>query len=539
MIRFNNVTLIYPYVQRTIFEDLSFEVPEGEFVLVMGDTGAGKSTLLKLMNGLVPHHTGGIFSGSIMVDGKDTALHKPRDLVDVIAIVGQNPALGFVTDTVEEELVFGMESLGVAPEVMRKRVEDMLDLLALTPLRQRKLSSLSGGEAQRVAIASVLTMNPKILLLDEPTSALDPIAAEEVLATLSRLVHDLGITVVIAEHKLERVLQFVDRVIYVRNEREVAVGFPQEILKDSTLAPPIVHLFRSLASEISDKEVPLTVRDARRQLGDLAAALSPLERNQPAIAAEPLLELENVAIHYGAKVALKNVSLAISPGEIVAIMGRNGAGKSTLLSSIAGLRKLERGLVRVCGLDPQLLKGKDLIAKIGFVPQEASDLLYAQSVEEELRHSDHDNGVTSGTTSRLLARLLPDIDVHVHPRDLSEGERLCLVLAIVLANNPPLLILDEPTRGLDYRAKDRLITAIRECRDLKSAVIVASHDVELIAEIATRVVVLADGEIVADGPAGEILTSSPAFAPQVAKVLAPAQWLTVSEVLKSIGKSAP
>lgn len=539
MIRFNNVTLIYPYVQRTIFEDLSFEVPEGEFVLVMGDTGAGKSTLLKLMNGLVPHHTGGIFSGSIMVDGKDTALHKPRDLVDVIAIVGQNPALGFVTDTVEEELVFGMESLGVAPEVMRKRVEDMLDLLALTPLRQRKLSSLSGGEAQRVAIASVLTMNPKILLLDEPTSALDPIAAEEVLATLSRLVHDLGITVVIAEHKLERVLQFVDRVIYVRNEREVAVGFPQEILKDSTLAPPIVHLFRSLASEISDKEVPLTVRDARRQLGDLAAALSPLERNQPAIAAEPLLELENVAIHYGAKVALKNVSLAISPGEIVAIMGRNGAGKSTLLSSIAGLRKLERGLVRVCGLDPQLLKGKDLIAKIGFVPQEASDLLYAQSVEEELRHSDHDNGVTSGTTSRLLARLLPDIDVHVHPRDLSEGERLCLVLAIVLANNPPLLILDEPTRGLDYRAKDRLITAIRECRDLKSAVIVASHDVELIAEIATRVVVLADGEIVADGPAGEILTSSPAFAPQVAKVLAPAQWLTVNEVLKSIGKSAP
>lgn len=539
MIRFNKVTLVYPYVQRTIFEDLSFEVPEGEFVLVMGDTGAGKSTLLKLMNGLVPHHTGGIFSGTIMVDGKDTALHKPRDLVDLIAIVGQNPALGFVTDTVEEELVFGMESLGVAPEVMRKRVEDMLDLLALTPLRQRKLSSLSGGEAQRVAIASVLTMNPKILLLDEPTSALDPIAAEEVLATLSRLVHDLGITVVIAEHKLERVLQFVDRVIYVRNEREVAVGFPQEILKDSTLAPPIVHLFRGLASEMSESEIPLTVRDARRQLGDLAAWLSPLQRHQPTITAEPILELENVAVNYGAKVALKNISVAISPGEIVAVMGRNGAGKSTLLSSIAGLRKLERGLVRVCGVDPQMLKGKELITKIGFIPQEASDLLYAQSVEEELRHSDNDNGVPSGTTSRLLARLLPDIDADVHPRDLSEGERLCLVLAIVLANNPPLLILDEPTRGLDYRAKDRLIAAIRECRDLESAVIVASHDVELIAEIATRVIVLADGEIVADGPAGEILTSSPAFAPQVAKVLAPAQWLTVNEVLKSIGRSAP
>lgn len=533
MIRFSKVTLVYPYVQRTIFEDLSFEVPEGEFVLVMGDTGAGKSTLLKLMNGLVPHHTGGIFSGTITVDGRDTALHKPRDLVDVIAIVGQNPALGFVTDTVEEELVFGMESLGVAPEVMRKRVEDMLDLLALTPLRQRKLSSLSGGEAQRVAIASVLTMNPKILLLDEPTSALDPIAAEEVLATLSRLVHDLGITVVIAEHKLERVLQFVDRVIYVRNEKDVAVGFPSEILKDSALAPPIVHLSRAFASA----EVPLTVRDARRQLGDFAHSLSPLPREQTPSSTLALLNIVNASVKYGTSVALKNVSLTIRSGEIVAIMGRNGAGKSTLLSSMVGLRNLERGSVNLCGVDPRTLKGKELITKVGFIPQEAGDLLYAQSVEEELRHSDHDNLVTSGTTARLLARLLPDIDTHVHPRDLSEGERLALVLAIVLANNPPLLILDEPTRGLDYGAKSRLVSAIRESMDSHSAVILASHDVELVAEIATRVVVLADGEIVADGPVGEILTSSPAFAPQVSKVLAPAQWLTVNEVLESLGKN--
>lgn len=535
MIRFHNVTLVYPYVQRTIFEDLSFEVPEGEFVLVMGDTGAGKSTLLKLMNGLVPHHTGGIFSGTITVDGKDTALHKPRDLVDLIAIVGQNPALGFVTDTVEEELVFGMESLGVPADVMRKRVEDMLDLLALAPLRNRKLSSLSGGEAQRVAIASVLTMNPKILLLDEPTSALDPIAAEEVLATLSRLVHDLGITIVIAEHKLERVLQFVDRVIYVRNEREVTVGFPQEVLRESKLAPPIVHLSRALSSS----EVPLTVRDARRQLGNFATTLTPPEPVKLPVASRALLEIVGATVKYGNAVALREVSLSIFPGEIVAIMGRNGAGKSTLLTSMVGLRELHRGVIRLCDVDPRSLKGKDLISKVGFVPQEASDLLYAQSVEEELRHSDKDNLVTSGTTAALLRRLLPEVDPMVHPRDLSEGERLCLVLAIVLANNPPLLVLDEPTRGLDYQAKTRLVDAIRECTNPHSAVILASHDVELVAEVATRVVVLADGEVVADGAAGEILTSSPAFAPQVAKVLAPAKWLTVSEVLRSLGKIAP
>ena len=434
MITFENVTLIYPYVQRTIFENLSFEVPEGEFVLVMGDTGAGKSTLLKLMNGLVPHHTGGIFSGTIKIAGRDTALHKPRELVDLIAIVGQNPALGFVTDTVEEELVFGMESLGISPEVMRKRVEDTLDLLALAPLRNRKLASLSGGEQQRVAIASVLTMNPKVLLLDEPTSALDPIAAEEVLATLSRLVHDLGITVIIAEHKLERVLQFVDRVIYVEDQNTVAIGSPEDILKESAIAPPIIQLSRALHSS----EVPMTVRDARRTISHLAQDISPPERKAVASSTLEVLSIKNLTIRYGEKVALENISLSIKASEIVAVMGRNGAGKSTLLTSMVGLREIAKGSVHVVGRDPKKLHGAELISTIGFVPQESGDLLYAQSVAEELENSDQDNEVARGTTELILRKLLPSVDSQLHPRDLSEGERLCLVLAIVFAKTPSL-----------------------------------------------------------------------------------------------------
>mgnify|MGYP003330407990 FL=1 len=215
MITFRNVSLIYPNSLRTVLDGLSIEVKEGEMVLVIGHTGVGKSSLIKLVNGLIPHHTGGILSGEIEVAGRSTRSLKPGQLSDVVGIVGQNPANGFVADNVEDEIAFGLETLGIAPDIMRKRVEEVLDLLALAPLRRREISGLSGGEQQRVAIAAALVTNPKVLLLDEPTSALDPIAAEEVLSILHRLVHDLGLTVIVAEHRLERVIQFVDRIILV------------------------------------------------------------------------------------------------------------------------------------------------------------------------------------------------------------------------------------------------------------------------------------------------------------------------------------
>ena len=203
MIKFTNVSLIYPNSEQTVIEDLTFTVAEGELVLVMGATGVGKSSLLRLINGLVPHHTGGILAGDISVHGISTQSVKPGGLAHLIGIVGQNPLNGFVTDTVEEELAFGMETLNLPPDVMRKRVEEILDLLSLAALRHRSIATLSGGEQQRVAIGSALVMHPKVLVLDEPTSALDPIAAEEVLSILHRLVHDLGLTVIVSEHKLE------------------------------------------------------------------------------------------------------------------------------------------------------------------------------------------------------------------------------------------------------------------------------------------------------------------------------------------------
>ena len=221
MIRFEHVTITYDGSPAPTLIDVDLTIPEGELCLVAGRTGSGKSTLLGAINGLVPHFTGGRLAGRVTVDGRDTAHHPPRNLASVVGVVGQDPLAGFVTDTVEEELAYGMEQQAIPPEVMRRRVEETLDLLGIAELRSRSLRSLSGGQQQRVAIGSVLTAHPRVLVLDEPTSALDPTAAEEVLAAITRLVHDLGTTVVVAEHRMERVLQYADRMVLVDGGRVV------------------------------------------------------------------------------------------------------------------------------------------------------------------------------------------------------------------------------------------------------------------------------------------------------------------------------
>lgn len=531
MIKFSNVSLIYPNSTKTVLEDLTLTIAEGELVLVIGPTGSGKSSLLRLINGLVPHHTGGILAGDVSVNGQSTQISKPGALAHLIGIVGQNPANGFVADTVEEELAFGMEVLNLPNDVMRKRVEEVLDLLSLAPLRNRTIATLSGGEQQRVAIGAALVTHPKVLVLDEPTSALDPIAAEEVLSILHRLVHDLGLTVVIAEHKLERVIQFADRIVHINGNGETSVGTPEEILMNSPIAPPIVHLARALGL----KEIGLTVRDMRRMTTEFRQIPTENKNSVDEKRSDPVISIENLTISYGSTIALKDISSHIYQEQIVAVMGRNGAGKSSLLKAIAGVATAHSGSVVVAGLNPSTLQGKLRRQTIGFIPQEPSDLLYGQSVLIECQQADRDNELAPGTTINVLEQIVPGICESTHPRDLSEGQRLGLALSVVLSSNPAVLVLDEPTRGLDYEAKSELTRMlINFAATFKRAVILATHDVELVAELATRVIFIADGDVVADGSTLDVLLSSPAFAPQVAKVMSPQPWLRVRDVVAAI-----
>ncbi|MEO6988375.1 MAG: ATP-binding cassette domain-containing protein [Aquihabitans sp.] len=538
MIRFDHVTVTYAEADEPTLRDVDLTVDEGELCLVIGPTGVGKSTLLGSINGLVPHFTGGRLAGRVTVDGRDTRTHPPRDLADVVGVVGQDPLAGFVTDTVEEELAYAMEQLALPPSTMRKRVEETLDLLGIADLRARSLRTLSGGQQQRVAIGSVLTTHPRVLVLDEPTSALDPTASEEVLAAVTRLVHDLGVTVVMAEHRLERAVQYADRVLYLSGDGRVVSGTPGEIMATSEIAPPVVHLGRIAGWD----PIPLSVRDARRQAPELrdrlAGARRPTIEGASATNSTVALKARKVVVRYHDLVAVREVSLDLHHGEITALMGRNGSGKSSLMWALQGSGPRQGGTVQVDGIDPSEQKSAEARMLVGLVPQTPSDLLYLSTVDEELAEADREADATAGTGRALLDRIVPGIDGDHHPRDLSEGQRLGLVLAVQLVTSPPVILLDEPTRGLDYGAKARLASVLKELAVDGHTVVVSTHDVEFVAGLAHRVVVMAQGEVVADGTTADVVMTSPAFAPQVAKILAPAEWLTPAEVEQAL-RGAP
>ncbi|MFE1447069.1 energy-coupling factor ABC transporter ATP-binding protein, partial [Streptomyces olivaceoviridis] len=261
-------------------------------------------------------------------------------------------------------------------------------------------------------------------------------------------------------------------------------------------------------------------------------------RRRPAPAQEPprghLAEIRALSVRRDHVQALRRVDLTVAPGETVALMGRNGAGKSTLLGSLVGLVAPASGTVDVDGAVPHRTPPRDLVRRVGLVPQEPRDLLYADTVAAECAAADRDAAAAPGTCRAVVSELLPGVADDTHPRDLSEGQRLALALAVVLTARPPLILLDEPTRGLDYAAKARLVAVLRALAAEGHAIVLATHDVELAAELAHRVVLLAEGEVIADGPTAEIVVSSPSFAPQVTKILAPQQWLTVAQVREAL-----
>ncbi|MGH2531839.1 MAG: ABC transporter ATP-binding protein [Thermomicrobiales bacterium] len=537
-IRYAGVNYAYPGTEDAALSRVDWEIDDGEFVVVAGPSGSGKSTLLRCLNGLVPHFAGGRFGGAVTVRGLDTRQHGPRILSRDVGFVFQDPEAQIVTGRVEDEIAFGMEQLGVPPPTMRKRVEEMLDLLGIADVRDRETATLSGGERQRVAVASALALQPRILALDEPTSQLDPWGAEDVLTTLTRLNEDLGLTVILSEHRLERVVGHADRMHVLWANGDALDGHPRDVLElmDEELAPPLVRLGRALGWQ----PLPLTIKEGRRAVAmDGRDPASPV-RGLGVSGAAPVLRLEGVSTGYGRRPVLRDLDLEIRPGELVALMGRNGSGKTTMLRAVMGFHRPVEGRIVVGERDATSLDAATLARDVSYLPQNPGALLFSRSVREELQFTlaHHPNGRAGRGTDpdALLGAFGLERLAERYPRDLSAGEQERTALASILVAAPRVLLLDEPTRGMDAGRKRALGELLTRLCGEGVAVVLATHDVEMVAQVATRVVLLGGGEVIADGTPREVLSGSLTYSTQINKLYGDG-FLTVEDVVAGFART--
>jgi energy-coupling factor transport system ATP-binding protein len=514
---FRDVTYTYPNAPTPALADVSLDVSEGAFTLLAGPSAGGKSTLLRLFNGLVPQFHGGRLAGSLQVAGLDPSRTPARRMATIAGLVFQEPEAQAIADTVEDEVAFGMEQHGLPPAEMRRRIDDLLPALGIEHLRYRRLATLSGGERQRVAIAAVLALEPPLLLLDEPTSQLDPAGAEAVIAAVRRLHSARNLTVLLAEHRLERLLPVVDSVIEVQDARVTALS-PREAAATLRAVPAVCELARRL----DWSPIPLTVEEARQFL-----AVHPLEPRTPRVEPPPspgseLLAVDALTLAYGEFVALREATFSLREGEVVALVGANGCGKSTLFRAIAGLIAPASGAVTFAGqLAPKSVQQRTAFA--GLVPQDPAIALYHETVREEVAETlTHRQIGSQDSRSRIDGALsawnLGPLQSR-NPRDVSVGQQQRIAVAAMLAHEPRVWLLDEPTRGADAPAKEWLARRLRDHAAAGGAAIVATHDIESAARYATRVIALDAGRIVHDLPAHRAFSATGPFPTQVARLV--------------------
>lgn len=460
ILEFQDVSYWYPDTDKPAIADINLKVRGGEFLLITGSSGSGKSTLCRCINGVVPRFTGGKFEGSVIVNGTNTTHNPISEVAKNAGLVFQDPENQIVMNTVENEIAFGLENLQFPPSIIEERINEILEYAGISHLMDRKTTELSGGEKQKVVIASILAMQPKIIVLDEPLSQLDLEGVNWVLQLLRRLNKELGITVIIAEHRLQRISEFVDRIFDMNRNSYVQAD------KRPTRNTEIVNNKKIKESNNSDS----------------------------------VIEIENLSFSYpnSNSEVLKDINLKIYSGESVAIIGHNGSGKTTLVKHFNGLLKPKKGSIRIFSRETGNCKVEELAKIVGYVPQNPNELLFSDTVIDELNFTLRNLNV-SGNPDEILNKLnLADCKLS-YPRDLSGGQRQRVAIASVAVANQKILILDEPTRGMDSESRKRLSELLKKIQNDNRTVIIVSHDMELVAESADRVIVIRNGEIIADG----------------------------------------
>ncbi len=551
IVSIENLSFKYPSSKKRALKDINLEIREGEFILLMGPSGCGKTTLLRCINGLIPHFYSGEYSGKVTVFGVDVRKTSPGELSDKVGTVFQNPENQLFCLSVRRELAFGLENRLLPPSEIKRIVEEAIEKFRIKHIADKAPYELSGGEQQKVAIASVLVTRPKLLLLDEPTSNLDPLSAIEIISFLREL-SSQGVTILMSEHRSWLLAPIVDRVIVMDDGRIVLDGPPREVFYDDRVLgigieiPPVVEFVKTLSRKI---ELPENWRPLRvSELGEVAKYVKPVKYKSFSTTSpgktekKVILDIRDVWFRYeNGEYALKGVSMKIFKGDRVAIMGSNGAGKTTLIKAIMNLVKIEKGSITFNQrIDLTKLPTSKIARFIGVCFQNPDHQIFSETVFDEvaflLRNLRYPEDIVNRRVKKILTMLDLDKYIESSPFMLSEGERKRVALASILVGDPEILILDEPTLGQDRFQKERLKRLLEQLTLQGKTIIVTTHDLEFSLSFFERIILMSNGRVVADGSPPEIFTNENAL--RSANLVKP-DAVRIRELLESIGVSTP
>lgn len=502
-----NLSFSYPNEDKKVLNNISLKIEEGEFIVVCGSTGCGKSTLLKQLKlDLAPH---GVKTGDIFYRNKSIDSLDKRAASSEIGYVFQNPDAQIVTDKVWHELAFGLENLGMPSGVIRRKVAEMASFFGIEDWFRKKTCDLSGGQKQLLNLASIMVMNPKLLILDEPTSQLDPIAAADFISTLSKLNKELSLTIILVEHRLEDVFSQADKVAVLDEGKLIAFDEPREISKEIKNHPVLYSLptpVRVYNRFSTGDDCPLTIREGRNWLltnfpnkEDFSISIKTKVLDNKS----PVLEMKDIYFRYDKTLpdVLRGTSLKVYKGEIFSILGGNGSGKTTALTLLSRINKPHKGKVMLNGKNIDKYKAKELyVNNIALLPQNPQTTFVTDMVEKEFKEiiNAMDYGELEGRSKldKIIDRLNIKILLKKHPYDLSGGEQQKIALAKILLLEPEIILLDEPTKGIDAYSKIELANILKELKDAGKTILMVSHDIEFAAEYSDRCALFFDGEVV-------------------------------------------
>lgn len=494
-IEIKNLTFTYPLSNREALKNINLTIESGDFVVLCGKSGCGKTTLLRLLkNSISPK---GKLSGSILIDGNDIINLPPFEDATKIGFVMQNPDNQIVTDKVWHELAFGLENLGLDNETIHIRVAEMASYFGIDKWFDKNTNELSGGQKQLLNLASIMVMNPQILILDEPTSQLDPIAADNFLSTISKINEEFGITVIISEHRLEDVFQKADKVAVMEDGEIVSYSTPQEIGDNfdsqtdfvKVSAPTPMYVFSKSGIE---GQCPITIREGKKWLQNINIKNTICNFSPTAVKKECAIELKNICFAYSKNDndVLNNLNLTIPKNSIFAVLGANGAGKSTLIKVMSGIERAYRGSVKIDGVKIEKYHSSKLYKNnLAVLPQNVQALFVGSTVRQDLEtvNKDEIDEICSLTNITHI--------LNSHPFDISGGEQQRVALAKVLLTNPKILIADEPTKGMDSEYKLEFAKILNSLKEKGCTVILISHDIEFCAMYADMCALIFDGKI--------------------------------------------